>query len=659
MIEVNYYIDNKKVNEPMNAPELQAQLNYGKDQFPNTGTINIVDFIWVREEYELLLSYIGAGKINTGVGITEGPAFRISASDGTITEDVFVGFLDFTNIKVKDRISITCRAVSHATVDWVNAQTSGFTMEYLASPEFKATGLPGYIDNTFYRWIPYTNNSVPNYQQAAIATLTVFAVTQAIYKEIEEIQNLIVEAGGVFTSVPAALKMIVKIAYLILLLATLIKLIEDTIKFLVTPVKYHAGMYCRDIEERCGAYLNMKIVFDVHAPGSIYYNEFILPPKFFNAPNKADKSILGYLIPDKNEQVGYLRWTFKDYLDAMKVKYNAKIVVTIPLGGATPTNQGTITIARRDKNVLPPEYVLPDTYIANSEWGFNIDELNANYLLQYQIDPQDMNTEQNYQGTIFQVICSQKQVNYQPFVQIRGLDPENIPFARISRKKELNTQELIIRDLLIVFDVIDNLLISIVNAMISVVNAITGFVNKIAKALKAVGIKVNWKIPAIPKLKKVKMSAIIDNRVGMAMLSNDHFNIAKIFVLNEGSQPRLNKIHPDNDTLESGKAMWDGFHYVNSMIPGSLNLAYADRPYGNQYKLQEFQNIPFTWSDFLKVVRNNRCFASDGTTPAIIESLVFYPPIEQGSSGKADVKVRISYIWTLNLQETFLNPDGR
>ncbi len=658
MIETLFYIDNKQVNAPQNAAQLQAQLNYGKDQFPSAGTISITDFIWVGAEYKLLKGYIDAG-LTGGIGITEGPSMRITATDGKITQTVFEGFFDFTSVKIKDRISITTKVINFATIDWLQTIAQTFTFEYLASPDFQATGLPGFIDPSFYRWMPYCLNTIPNYEQAAIATLSIFSITNILYQQIEEISDIIADIAGFFNTPAGIVKFIVKVAYIIVLLVSLIKLIEDIIKFLISPVKYHAGMYASDLLERGATYLNMKFVSDIWESGSPYENEFIIPQKLFNAPSAADNSILGFLVPDPNEQVGWYKGTYGDLLEAMKIKYNAKVIVTLPPGGATPTNQGTITLIRRDKNALPPQYTLPNTYKATSEYTFNNDELPANYEIMFQTDTQDMNTLQNYQGTLFQVICTQQRMNYQPFVRIKGLQQEVIPFARVSTKTGLTVPEQIIEDFLQVFDVIDSALVAIANTIGSIANIYIKFYNGILKALSFIGINIKYRIPTIPTLSKTNLTSTIDNRVGMMMLSYDHFTVPKILLITEGSQPKFNKVSPVNDVFESAIAMWEGYHYVNSMLPAIVQPLYADRPFGNQYKIQQFNGIPFTWNDFLKVVNNNRVLAPDGVTPAIVESLKFYPPMEQGSSGKADIKARISYIWTLNLQETFLNPDGR
>jgi len=201
-------------------------------------------------------------------------------------------------------------------------------------------------------------------------------------------------------------------------------------------------------------------------------------------------------------------------------------------------------------------------------------------------------------------------------------------------------------------------LVSVINVCISAVNKITGFINKVVKALRFVGIKLNWSIPALPTLQKSNLSATIENRIGMMMLSADHFQVAKILCIKPSTNPRFTKLDPNNATLESALAHWNGFHYVNSIVPKQINPAYSDRPYGAQVMTKTFASVPFTWQNFLDVVTNNQIFAPDGVSPAIMERIKFKPPMQSGSSGKAEIKVRFYQIWTLNLQETFLNPSG-
>jgi len=494
-----------------------------------------------------------------------------------------------------------------------------------------------------------------------------FTLTESIIKAIIEIAGITIDLANPFTAANGILKALIKIGYLIVLLATLIKCIQDMFKFLISPVKYHAGMYVRDLMSKACEFLNMTFQSDIWAVGAAYYNEFVIPEKLYNAPVGASLTsgvgLFGFLTPDLNEQVGWYKGTFAKLLDAMKTKYNAKIVVLVPPGGVTPTNQGTVVLMRKDKNAQPPKYQLKDFYVP--DYTYNADELPSNHVISYQIDSTDMNTMQNYQGNIYQVICQPKVVNYRPFCMFKNLVQADIPFARATTKTALTWPEQITSNFLTGIDFVINSLISVVNTISAIANSITGFLNKVIKALKLVGIKVNWQIKPIGMIAKVSLGTIMDNRIGMMLLSSDHFNVPKILILKEGSASQYNKIDPSNDgwdaaykvqtlanAMQHAQAMWNKFYYVNSFIPASLNPAYADRPYGNQYRIQDISNVPFTWNDFNNVFANNRIMDAAGN-PAILESLKFNPYKQ-----KADMRVRFQQIFTLNLAETFLNPSG-
>lgn len=667
MIQVNFYLNNSIVDPPKNWEEMLIELNYGKDQFPNANVVSITDFIWLRKNFDFFIKYIDDG-LSGGPGIFEAVPLRIEIQKSAQKKVVFDGYVDLTDgMMVYDKKgilprpdgTITAKALSMATVDWVNQVAGGFTFEYLASPEY--SGKPGAIDSSYYRWMPYTNSGVPDYEQSAMATLMVFALGDRINTLIEEVADLITDLSNPFTAANAIIKALIKVGYLIVLIATLIKCIEDMYKYLISPVKYHAGMYVRDLMERAASYLNMSFSSDIWAADSPYYNEFIIPEKQYNALDKT--GVFGFLTPNPNEQIGYYKGSFASLLEAMKIKYNAKIVVTLPVNGVSATNQGTINLVRRDKNVLPPVYKLPDTYVP--EYTYNTNELISNTEISFQTDAQDTNTLQYYQGTIFQVICQPKTFVYRPYVMFKNFDQYPIPFSRAIVKTSLTTPEKIIGAFLKVVSKTINVLIDAVNGIAEVANKITGFLNRVIKALRVVGINVNWKIKPIPKIKKVNFSLGIENRLGMMMLSADNFGVAKIFLLKEGTLPKYNKIDPLNDgwdpfyktqdvntALQSAKAMWDRFYYVNSFIPASINPAYSDRPTGNQFKIQDWSNIPFTWDDFVSVAQNNRIYDAKGRV-AILESLKFNPRIQ-----KADMRIRFQQVYTLNLEETYLNPTG-
>lgn len=640
MIKINCYIQGNPVNPPKNIDGLLIELNYGKDQFPQGNTVSITNFEWVRENADWVYNYVQQG-LTGGNGIFEAPLFRIDIQNGSVVQTVFDGYIDLTDgllikqspLSPNKAIQATTKALSHATVDWINQRAGGFSFEYLASLPI---GTPGAIDPSMYRFMPYVNNTVPNYEQAAICTLMIFSIEQQIIVSLKAIQKDLPDIAGFFNAPAGVIKIVIEIAYLLVLIVTIIKVIEDMVKFIISPVKYHAGMYVRDLMKKGCEYLGMTFICDTFDPSSDFYNEFIIPEKLYNAVSAADSSLLGFLVPDVNEQVGWYKGRFSDLLEAMKIKYNAKIIVT---------SNDEVILIRKDKNAQPAVYQLPDIY--QPEFTYNTDELKSSIIVEYMTDSTEMNTQQNYLGTIYETTVQPIVFTEQSLVMLKDYDDYVIPFARATTKTGLTVPEQQIDAFLIIFDDIANVLVQLVNGVVSIVNAVTKAVKKI---FKLVGIKLN--IPNIPYMNTINLGAFIENRIGMMVLTSDHFNIAKIFILKEGSQSKYNKIDPSNGTVENAKYHWEHFYYVNSFLPASLKPAYADRPTGNQFIKKTFPKVRFTWQNFLDVFTNNRITAADGT-PAIIESLKFNP-----ARTEAEITVRFSKIYTLNLKETYLYPTG-
>lgn len=664
-----FFISGNEVKPPQNWLAMLVEMNYGKDQFPDTNTINVTDFEWVGDNYAYLMEYIANGT-SGDVGITEGVPLRIELTNGALTRTVFDGYIDLTRgLKIRQGIRVTAKATNFATVDWLNQVAGECDFWYLAT---LPAGTPGAITTDYYKAMPYVNSKVPDYEQAAMVSLMAFQVTRSLIDAVEQLYNLIAEIIQNWSDIEITeiIKLFLELGYIAVLLVALVKLSKEVISLIISPVKYHMGMYVIDSINKAVEYISggkMTFVSDIWEPGSDYENEFIIPPKQFNAPG-AD-GILGFLAPDENNQLGYYKGNFAELLEGLKKKYNAKIIVASDGAGG-----GTIYLVRRDKNVKPAGYQLKpytnaDGYV---EYNYNSDELAANYSLYFQTDNDDQNTLQNYFGTMYQVRTSQQIVNYQPYVMLKNNVEVPIPFARAARKKELTNPEKIVAQLISDSQGVESVLNSIgsfmrdatqsdvpktlfgtnpfglndiiKDLMSSILNSLLGSNNDVAPLI-AIGLDGELPASMWDALSSFSIEPVGD-RVGMMLLSSDHFSVAKILIFNESSDYKYNRIHADNDTRESAKAMWDKYHFVNSFVPST------DRPTGNQFLKKDFIKIPFTFTDFIAVLTNNNIKDEDGN-PAILESLKFNPYLEE-----ADIVCRFPRIFTSNLQETFLNPTG-
>jgi len=376
-------------------------------------------------------------------------------------------------------------------------------------------------------------------------------------------------------------------------------------------------------------------IFDSNSP---FYRAVIIPEKYNNPKSVDDDRILGFLRPDKNVQEGFYKGTFGDLLRDMMTMFNAKIILT---------DNNELFLVRQDYNVSQAQFQLPAIEESQPFYTYNADELKSNYLIEFQTDSIEKNTIQEYKGTIFQVITQPTSYINKDLILMKNLESKNIRFALAKRKRELMLPEKVIKAFLDIFSKLINGLVKGINNLIRLYNRLVKRLNKILRALDVVNINISFEIKPIKQLQPVNFSATIENRLNMMKLETDSINVAKILLMDEGSEPKFNKLSADNETVLSAKYLWQNFHIANSFLPS------ANRPYGNQYLIKTFQKVPFCFHDYQKVKNNNMILDSEGN-PAEIESLNWNIYNEH-----ADMTIRFNKLYTNNLRTTELEPDGR
>lgn len=624
--KTNFYLNGSKINPPKNWQELEIELNFDRDKDSAQSVVSINDWEFVRENSDYILKWINDG-LTTGPGIFEGIPFKLEIERNGQIENPFDGYLDLTELPQLSCNRSTVKAKEREQIDWLNDIADSFTFEYL----YKETGE---ITNNDFVFVPYVINSVPDYKEAALMLISVFVIGEQITSSIEKIVELIAEMSNPFEAT-AIIRAVLFIIYLTALIISIIKLIKDLIQMIIQPVKYHAGMRTKDLLRIGAAHLGLTFKSEIFEEDP-FSKEIIIPPKYNNPVNLDDDRFLGFTIPNKTEQEGYYKGTFGDLLRAQKEKHNAKIVIT---------SNNELYLVRNDYNVSQPQFQLPD--IRQPFFTTNANEFQSNYLVEFQTDLSDKNTIQEYQGTIYQIITQPKTYNNRDLVLMKGLKQVNIPFALAKRKESLSVPERIVKAFLDVFSGLINGLYAAVNGLIAVYNKIVKQINKIIKALGTIGINLSFEIKPIKQLDKVDLAASIENRIGMMKIETDFFNIHKVLILDEGSQPKYNKIPIENKIFLSAKYLYANYHISNSFIPDT------DRPFANQRIIKEFEKVPFCFDDYIAVKNSNMCFDADGGE-AEIEYLKW-----NIYNQHADMRVRFKQLYTNNLTIIELEPNGR
>lgn len=629
----NFYLNNNKVQPPRNAPEMSIKMNFEKDALDSNGnrklSLSITDLEWVRDNADSINNYLDTGKIFQGLPM------RYELERGGITEKIFDGYLDLADNATFSPLQCVAPAKQRQNIDWLNDTADSVSFEYLYSI--------GVIDSNDFKFMPYILNNIPDYMQAATTLLSVFFMEQQIQKLIIELTGMISDFSNPLTAINTTIKAIIYLIYIIGLIAALILLIKNLIKYIIQPVKYHACMSVNTILTKAATYFGYTFNSDILTKPP-FYNLVFMPEKYYNAFDTSQK-IFGFLTPQKILQRGYPSGTFGDFLRAIKLAFKCKIVI----------NGTQLSLIPEYINTGGSIYKLPPLdKLEVTEFKTNASELKSNYLLEFLTDISDKNTIQEFLGTSYQVITTPVTIVDPALNILKGLEDVSIPFALAKRKNELTIPEEIFKDFEIVFDKITNVLISIANGVIKAYNAIAKTLNKIIKALKVIGININWQAQILPVIPKLVPGAFFENRIGMMKIETDLFTVPKIFLMEEGSQSKYNKIPLSNYGFVSARYLYQNFHApVVSFLPSTL------RPNGNQYIIKQFNKVPFTFDDFQKVKKNNNIFTNDNKV-ALIDDGEWNDYHEQAS-----LRVRISQMFTVDangnqtIKETYLEPDGR
>ena len=133
-MKVNFYINNKKITEPLNYQELSLQLNYDADD-PNAAVnineweLGVGGYNPNKDGANLSNAHINNG-LSGGVGIFEGLPFRIELEHAGNIQDIFSGYLDLTSDLI-DCDLVNATAIEEGGVDWLNEVADSVSFEYL------------------------------------------------------------------------------------------------------------------------------------------------------------------------------------------------------------------------------------------------------------------------------------------------------------------------------------------------------------------------------------------------------------------------------------------------------------------------------------------------------------------------------------------------
>lgn len=614
---IKEYINGIQVNDSNNIKELEIELNFDNDN--NREAVSLTNFEFgvgdgrfTNDSYTILKQVLNDG-FNGGVGVVEGVPFSVELDNQRgVTKELIQGYIDLWSAEYSNG-TIKALVVPEGGIDWLNDKVDSFSFEYLESI--------GLITSANYVDVPYCINKKNYTIDYFICILTIYFVTDKIQEQINKLKEIVASLSNPFEAT-AIVRLVLLVLYIVVLISSLVSLVLQLFNMVIQPVKYLKAMYTKDLLQIGFSHLGLTFVSSIYQ--QFPYNQEVIIPEVYNVSSLS--GVIGN-ISTNNSNNGYFKGNFGEFLRTLKTKFNAKILI----------NNGVVYFEKYDFTLSSPIYQLPDLLDSRYEYQLNKDEFKSNYIVSFAIDSNDKNTINEYTGTSVQVVQSPIVTNNTKMSLTKGLFEQRIGFALGKKKTELNAMEEILNVFFQTTGAILDVLIEAVNLAISAVNALIDILNDIIDALDFIGIDLGIEIPNVPRITLTGFSNLIENRIGMLVMENDFVEVPKNILIDSDG-----KIMNGNETYLSAEYLYDNFHYFQTFVGGQ-----------NQYLLKTFDKINFTFSDFEKVLNNNRIFDGQGNE-AILLSLK-YNPYNETANGTFKVKT----LYLTNLKETKIVPNGK
>lgn len=606
---ITHYINGIEVTPPRNFKSISIELNNESDGLDEV--VGLKTFEWIEDAAAILYDWLENGTTG-GNGVFEAPTHDIVIQDED-TEKRFELIIDVSEAQY-DRDLVIADSMPYANVDWMN-KVFEVSFEYL---EYK-----GVIGQSDYVWTPYVISAIPNARDIFIATLTATVVTIELTDVLSEITAATAESASVIDTVGGVITLVSKIIYAVFLLITIIRLILDLFALIIQRVKYVAGMRATDLLSKSVGYFGLQ-----YESGAVEElgNIVIIPPKLSTEAGIEDVRVRGTFDPDTSDQTGYYQDTLAQLIRDLKILVNGRVSIKNKVF-KLKTRADIPTGARfQIKDLDQPRFTL------------NTGDFKTGFNLSFQYDISDTNTIERWKGTNVSVNL-EANVADKTKLLIENFSLISIPFAKGVRKKELTGVEKVVDGFLESIGGIINVLVSVSNAAIKVINVYLRAINSLIDALEFFGVNVNIPNLEVRPLENTDLGDLIDNRIGMMLLSSDQTTVHKAVIIDEGASDKLNKVSLANETTLSAKNIYEKYYKVDN----------------RQMKILKFEKVEMSLPDAVNLQEDEAFKLADGTLVELISATW----IPDESNGIAELIGKVPFTYNNNLTEVINEPTGR
>ena len=535
---MKHFINGVEIS-PRNIDEIGFVSNWSEsisleDRDGRELALNVDSIILPNEAKDIINSWIAVN------GVFQGIPYEVRLNDGTLVEY----YIDLTEgAKYRD-YDVTVKIKRRKGHDnfFERAQGTTFTLMDHSGVDFETIDAP-------YLIMP------PNAVELGVTlAVTIFVMAKTLIEEIRKTAELISElVESLFpdiglplapvvlkpgTIILNAVKVALQIAYVILLIVALIKLTQQLIELIFPKIRNFKACKVKELIQKGCTYLGYTL-------SSTLLNSLsgltILPVPLVKAKRKGLKGVFDYLQNDLNFAFTNGYPTSQDstptvwsVIEQVENIFNAK----------TRVINGVVYIERRDywtnlANVqIPQPLTLQDS--RQNEYELNTFDVWRRYYLHYQPDYSDLNTLDNFDSTDIELSTEPTTVINPDLITIKGLQDRNIPFSLGTRKTSLNWIERQGKSLLKLVDTITN----------------------------------------------SNLASVIDNRVGVLIITNQFYMTSKLLWTVNGKQPSNYADYISPTTL------WNNYHKINT-----IQL--------NGYKIKESVKILMNEKIYVNLLNNN------------------------------------------------------
>lgn len=563
---------------------------------------------------------------NGGTGMTEGPIYsrKITSNGTTIEFDKLV--LDLHG----ENIIWSCESIKN--IPSFPYEGDKWIFELAQTVFFQDLDL-----KSEYKQLPYVINTIPNYVEAAIATITAFIVIDKMNDIAKEIFKVIAEIASILGAIGALIKIVIVIAWAIILLAQIIVFITDIFDHLIQPIKYHALMNWRRQVEIGFKEIGLgfeSTLFDDEFIKNVYY----LPAKQQSAKDIENAFSLGFTIPESTRTNGEYQKGFDNLLIFTMEYFDARIDVI----------DGVAHMETRGTQTIEPTSELPNLEnLPKDPHRTNLNEVyNSRYIVSFLTDLSEENTIDNYKGTATHAITRPKDVDDKKAILGGNTVQRNLDVSRVSTKLEFTAVEekldILFRD----YSEETNKVIGAANQVTAARNTIISAVEKVVKKLDVVGIDVPFNPKPIPQLNPVNPEEI-PNRKGMAMFSKDNFLVDKLVGLDIASSPLNTKIRKDNTEKIHSEFVYSKYHFRQSIE------VTKESPFGNQAFIYNHPEFHLCKEAAKEIIDNKYIFTFNKRETVKVRECEWL-----AEKGIAAIEIEIPTLITDNYETELITADG-